>query len=50
MALAYREFDGGLLRRWWDTYANSYCNSNTNTYSQAGDAWKHFDSATSRDR
>ena len=64
------EFDGDLLRRGRDTYANAYANANANrnanpnanantdparqpqrhTYSQAGDAGKHFDSTTSRDR
>ena len=35
-----------------DTNANTNTDSNTNsnTYSEAGDAWKHFHSTTSRDQ
>ena len=32
------------------TYAHADADTYSHTYSQAGDAWKHFDSATSRDQ
>ena len=33
-----------------NTHTNPNCNADTNSNAQAGNAWKHFDSTTSRDQ